>query len=177
MPPSRTGVASKLRTGTGRLAASRRSCAATTSSNNAASATVRAIGPVCASDAHDGGEKPGDRGTRPKVGLMPTTPQNADGTRIEPTPSVPIASGPHPAAIEAAAPPLDPPLVRSRFQGLRVMPDTGLSAVSLYPDSQVVVLQVTIAPADFSAETAAASTAGTRSLLAGAPPSARTPAT
>src|SRR5260221_13546031 len=104
---------------------------AITSSINAASATVRAIGPVCASDAHDGGEKPGDLGTRPKVGLIPTTPQNADGTRIEPTPSVPIASGPHPAATEAAPPPLDPPLVRSRFQGLRVIPDTGLSAVNL----------------------------------------------
>jgi hypothetical protein len=62
---------------------------------------------------------------------MPTTPQNAEGTRIEPTPSVPIASGPHPAAIDAAAPPLEPPLVRSLFQGLRVTPDTGLSAVSL----------------------------------------------
>ena len=33
------------------------------------------------------------------------------------------------------------------------------------------------APADFSAETAAASKVGTRSLLAGAPPSAGTPAT
>lgn len=125
------GVASKRRAGTGRLAASRKSWIATVSRRSAASATVRAMGPVCASDAQDGGEKPGDLGTRPKVGLMPTTPQNAEGTRIEPTPSVPIASGPHPAAIEAAAPPLDPPLVRSRFQGLRVMPDTGLSAVNL----------------------------------------------
>src|SRR5207237_9710356 len=169
--------ASQRRAGTGRLAASRRSWIATASRRRAASATVRAIGPVCASDAHDGGEKPGDLGTSPKVGLIPTTPQNADGTRIEPTPSVPIASGPHPAAIEAAAPPLDPPLVRSRFQGLRVMPDTGLSAVGLYPDSQVVVLQVTIAPADPNAETAAASTVGTRSSLAGATPRARSPAT
>jgi len=31
--------------------------------------------PVCASDAHDGGENPGDLGTRPKVGFTPTTPQ------------------------------------------------------------------------------------------------------
>ena len=131
IPSSFTGVASKRRAGTDRLAASRRSWTAIASRRRAASATVRAIGPVCASDAHDGGEKPGDLGTSPKVGLIPTTPQKADGTRIEPTPSVPIASGPHPAATEAAAPPLDPPLVRSRFQGLRVMPDTGLSAVNL----------------------------------------------
>src|SRR5258708_34590966 len=177
MALSDPGGASKCRDGSGRLAASRRSCAATTSSSNAASATVRAIGPVCASEAHDGGENPGERGTSPNVGLMPTTPQNEDGTRIEPTPSVPIASGPHPAAIEAAAPPLDPPLVRSRFQELRVMPATGPSAVSLAPDSQVVVLPVTFAPADFSAETTAASTVGSTSLLAGAPPSAGTPAT
>src|ERR1700675_995036 len=150
---------------------------AITSSISAASATVRAIGPVCASDAHDGGENPGDLGTSPKGAFTQTTPQNERGTRIEPTPSVPIASGPHPAATAAAAPPLDPPLVRSLFQGLRVTPETGLSAVSLYPDSHVVVLQVMIAPADFNAVTAAASTVGTRSLFTGAPPNAGTPAT
>src|ERR1700681_1839844 len=145
---------------------------AITSSISAASATVRAIGPVCASDAHDGGENPGDLGTRPKVGFTPTTPQNEDGTRIEPTPSVPTASGPHPAATAAAAPPLDPPLVRSSRQGLRVMPDTGLSAVSLYPDSQVVVLQVMIAPALRKEVTTAESTSGTKSSNTGAPPRA-----
>ena len=102
-----------------------------TSSSNATSRTVRPIGPVCASDAHDGGKNPGARGTSPKVGLMPNTPQNEAGTRIEPTPSVPSASGPQPAATAAAAPPLDPPLVRSSRHGLRVTPDTGLSAVSL----------------------------------------------
>jgi hypothetical protein len=63
--------------------------------------------------------------------LIPNTPQNEAGTRIEPTASVPTASGPQPAATAAAAPPLDPPLVRSRFQGLRVIPVSGLSAVSL----------------------------------------------
>ena len=102
-----------------------------TSSSRAASATVRAIGPVWASEGHDGGKKPGDRGTRPKVGFSPNTPQKELGTRIEPTPSVPMASGPQPAATAAAAPPLEPPLVRSRCHGLRVMPETGLSAVSL----------------------------------------------
>src|SRR5947199_2247773 len=101
------------------------------SSASAASATVRVIGPVCASEAQDGGENPGERGTRPKVGFNPNTPQNEDGTRIEPTPSVPIAIGPQPAATPAAAPPLDPPLVRAGFQGFRVVPVTGLSAVNL----------------------------------------------
>src|SRR3954453_21606841 len=101
------------------------------SSVSAASATVRVIGPVCASEAQDGGAKPGERGTRPKVGFNPNTPQNDEGTRIDPTPSVPIAIGPHPAATAAAAPPLDPPLVCAGFHGLRVNPVTGLSAVSL----------------------------------------------
>src|SRR5437588_9548606 len=100
-------------------------------SATAAAATVSVIGPVCASDPQDGGEKPGERGTRPKVGMSPNTPQNDDGTRIEPTPSVPIAIGPQPAATPAAAPPLDPPLVRPGFQGFRVIRVTGLSAVSL----------------------------------------------
>jgi hypothetical protein len=89
------------------------------------------IGPVCASEAHDGGTNPGARGTSPKVGLKPNTPQNDEDTRIEPTPSVPMAIDPQPAATAAAAPPLDPPLVRPGFQGLRVKPETGLSAVSL----------------------------------------------
>src|SRR4051812_24217195 len=101
------------------------------SSASAASATVRVIGPVCASDAHDGGEKPGERGTRPKVGFSPNTPQNDDGSRIEPPPPVPTPSGPQPAPMAPPPPPLDPPLVRAGFQGLRVMPVTGLSAVSL----------------------------------------------
>jgi hypothetical protein len=88
------------------------------------------IGPVCASEAHDGGTNPGARGTSPKVGLKPNTPQNDEDTRIEPTPSVPMAIDPQPAATAAAAPPLDPPLVRPGFQGLPVKPETGLSAVS-----------------------------------------------
>ena len=98
---------------------------------SSASATVRVIGPVWAREPQDGGKKPGARETSPKVGFSPKTPQKEDGTRIEPTPSVPMAIGPAPAATPAAAPPLEPPLVRPVFQGLRVMPLTGLSAVSL----------------------------------------------
>src|SRR4051812_12519191 len=101
------------------------------SSVSAASATVRAIGPGCASDPPGGGEKRGDRGTSPNVGFRPTAPQKDEGTRIERTPSVPIATGPPRGATPAAAPPLDPPLVRPGFHGLRVVPVTGLSAVNL----------------------------------------------
>ncbi len=67
--------------------------------------------------------------------------------------------------------------MRSSRQGLRVTPDTGLSAVSLYPDSQVVVLQVMIAPALRRDVTTAESTSGTKSSNTGAPPRAGTPAT
>ena len=42
--------------------------------------------------------------------------------RNEPAPSVPVATATMPDATAAADPPLDPPGVRSVFQGLRVMP-------------------------------------------------------
>jgi hypothetical protein len=44
------------------------------------------------------------------------------GRRTDPPPSLAVTSGITPPAIAAAEPPLDPPGVRSRFQGLRVTP-------------------------------------------------------
>ena len=58
-------------------------------------------------------------GIRPKLGLKPYTPQNADGARMEPAPSVPVAKGARPAATAAALPPLEPPEVRVGSQGVR----------------------------------------------------------
>ena len=55
---------------------------------------------------------------RPREGLRPTTPQQLDGMRTEPPPSEPCANPHNPAATAAAAPPLDPPGVWSRFHGL-----------------------------------------------------------
>ena len=55
---------------------------------------------------------------------MPTRPQQAAGMRTLPMPSLPWATGTIPAATAAADPPLDPPGVRARSQGLRVMPCT-----------------------------------------------------
>src|SRR4051794_28657980 len=60
-------------------------------------------------------------------GLL-STPQAAAGTRIEPPASLAWASGTTPAATAAAAPPEDPPALRSRFHGLRA---TGPMAGSL----------------------------------------------
>ena len=86
-------------------------------------------------------------GTRPNCALIPDTPANAHGMRIEPPPSVPTASWPRPAASCADAPPLEPPGVRSRFHGLRVMPVSALSVTPFQPYSGVQVLPSSTAPA------------------------------
>ena len=98
---------------------------AITDSASAASRTVRVSGPSTESVGQP--RNPGIFGTSPKVGLCPTTPQNAAGIRIEPPPSVPRAIGVAPYATEAPAPPDDPPGVRSGDHGLRVSPKTSLS--------------------------------------------------
>jgi hypothetical protein len=58
------------------------------------------------------------RGTRPRVALSPTRPQNAAGIRVDPPPSEDMLIGTTPAATAAAEPPEEPPGVRSGFQGL-----------------------------------------------------------
>ena len=62
------------------------------------------------------------RGISPGVGLRPQMPQKCAGTRIEPPPSLPNPAAEQPEAIAALSPPLDPPAVTSRFQGLFVRP-------------------------------------------------------
>ena len=98
-----------------------------TVSARARSRTDAAIGPV--TEIVGQPRKPGSLGTRPKVGFIPYAPQNADGMRIDPPPSVPTANVTMPLATEAAAPPLDPPLVRDRSTGFRVTPYTSFSVV------------------------------------------------
>src|SRR5689334_1808469 len=111
--------------GTGQVSGSARAGPAMTDRASAASRTVRVSGP--STDKVGQPRKPGILGTRPKVGLWPTTPQNAAGIRIDPPPSVPRAIVVAPYATEAPAPPLEPPGVRSSDQGLRVRPHTTLS--------------------------------------------------
>src|SRR5690348_8573466 len=96
-------------------------------------------------------------------------PQNAAGLRIDPPPSVPSARGPSPAATAAPAPPDDPPGVRSRFQGLRVTPNTRLSVIPTQPNVGVFVLPSRIAPAAFMRATDGASSVGTLSRWSGVP--------
>ena len=100
---------------------------AITCSVRARSRTLRAIGP--STERLGQPRKPGSLGTSPNVGLSPATPQNDDGIRIEPPPSVPSANGTIPAATAAAEPPLEPPGVRPRSHGLRVSPYSALSVI------------------------------------------------
>src|SRR5450755_3135933 len=77
--------------------------------------------------------------------------------RTEPAPSVPVCSVPMPRAAAAPAPPDEPPVVRDLFQGLRVMPVSGLSVEPFQPNSGVVVLPISTAPASRNLATEGAS--------------------
>ncbi len=90
---------------------------AITSRKAAASRTVRAIGPAV--ERPTGSPYIGPPLMRPRVGLRPTSPQQDAGMRIEPPPSDAWAIGTRPDATAAAAPPLEPPAIRSRSQGVR----------------------------------------------------------
>src|SRR6202161_4471416 len=83
-------------------------------------------------------------------------PQKVARFRIEPAPSGPSASGPMPDATAAAAPPLDPPVVRAGSHGLRVTPVSGLSVTPFQPNSGVVVFPSSTAPCSRSRATAGA---------------------
>src|SRR5438067_3086149 len=72
---------------------------------------------------------PGALETRPRDGLKPKTPQHDAGMRSEPAPSPPLATEVSPAAMAAAEPPDEPPVVRSSDQGLCVGPNNTGSVV------------------------------------------------
>ena len=86
-----------------------------------------AIGPTVSKLGASG--KTPSAGTRPHVGLKPTIPQHAAGSRIEPALSVPSATSQSPAASAAAFPPLEPPGIRSAANGFTTAPKCGLSDV------------------------------------------------
>src|SRR5579864_1769905 len=112
------------RTGTGAADGSPTSGPCITSDRTFKSEMVRAIGPTTPNRANgptDCGKCP-VAGMRPGVGFSPQIPQKCAGTRIEPPPSLPTPPAEHPEAIAAASPPLDPPAVREKSQGLLVRP-------------------------------------------------------
>ena len=100
---------------------------------------------------------------RPRVGLSPTSPQQAAGARIEPKPSEACAAGSMRAPTAAAAPPLEPPDMRAVSQGFFVAPCNCGSQVRLRPSSQVLVRPKMTTPARFSRFTSSLSSAGTTS--------------
>src|SRR5260370_1330849 len=61
------------------------------------------------------------RGTRPRVALSPTRPQNEAGMRGDPPPSEDMLIGRSPAGTAAAEPPEEAPAGRASLQGLRVI--------------------------------------------------------
>jgi hypothetical protein len=89
------------------------------------SATLRHIGPILSS-VQQRGMAP-VRGTRPKVGRSPVTPQRMDGATMEPSVSVPRLKPTNPAAVAEPEPALEPLEPSARFHGLRVTPPYQMS--------------------------------------------------
>lgn len=114
------------------------------------SSTRRAMGPSTCMSCRPmpGSGSPGfQTGTRPRPGRMEARPQACAGCRSDPPRSLPCASGLMPVASAAAAPPLDPPGVWRRFQGLRVAPKTSLLVSQRQQNSGVLLRPMTMAPA------------------------------
>src|SRR6478735_10895326 len=128
-----------------------------TSYTSALSRTERVSGPTVPSDHHRCGC--GAVVTRPRCGFRPKSPQLALGIRIEPPPSPPMPTGTIPDETAAAVPPLEPPGVRVRSHGLRVLPRETDSVKGNAPNSGIVVLPTTTAPAARSRATTSASCA------------------
>src|SRR4029450_1927953 len=85
--------------------------------------------------------------TRPRDGLIPTTPQQLDGILIDPPPADPSAIGQRQAATAAADPPLDPPAVLLRSHGLRVAGKRPKAGVAQVPNSRVFLVPARPPPA------------------------------
>src|SRR5262245_34340306 len=122
--PPRT--ASSCRYGRSTEVASFESWPAIAASTRLASSTLRAIGPSLSIVQHRAIAP--CRLTRPYVGRRPVTPEYADGVRIDPDVSLPIANGTSPAPTAEPGPLDEPPLQKPVFQGLRPGPLNAASA-------------------------------------------------
>ena len=123
------------------------------------SGTDRAIGPAW-SKLGASGKQPSS-GTRPWLGLKPTTPHHAAGIRIEPPESVPRAASASPAASAAAEPPLEPPARRPGATGFGTVPKCGFCDEIPYANSWRFVLPTVAYPAASSRATDSAVRSGT----------------
>ncbi|MCZ7525697.1 MAG: hypothetical protein M5U14_04485 [Acidimicrobiia bacterium] len=141
----------------------------TTSRAMATSAKVRAIGPRVEYGPHVGAWS-SPEGTTLWVGLNPANPHAADGIRIDPPPSDPVARGTMAAATAAAEPPLEPPQERAGAHGLPVAPNSRFSVSARKPYAGVLVFPITTAPAARSRATCTESReAGGSAARAGSP--------
>jgi hypothetical protein len=122
------------------------------------SGTDRAIGPAW-SKLGASGKQPSS-GTRPWLGLKPTTPHHAAGIRIEPPESVPRAASASPAASAAAEPPLEPPARRPGATGFGTVPKCGFCDEIPYANSWRFVLPTVAYPAASSRATDSAVRSG-----------------
>src|SRR5579863_10747570 len=104
-------------------------------SSMAASATVRACGPIV-SWLCEMGITPA-RLVRPTVGLMPTTPLMADGQRIEPSVSEPRLAAARLAATATADPELEPQGERSSTYGLCTCPPRPLQPLDEWSERKL----------------------------------------
>jgi hypothetical protein len=121
------------------------------SRNSAASSTVRASGPMTSRPHH--APVCGWMGTRSRCGLMPNSPFQVAGIRMEPMPSEPSAIAARPAPTAAPLPPLLPPGAKSGFHGLRVAPKVTVSVNGQIIISGTAVLPRITAPASRSSRT------------------------
>lgn len=97
---------------------------------------------------------------RPRVGLIPTMPLKAAGTRPEPAVSVPSARSARPSATATAEPELDPPEIRAGSVAARTAPYGLRVPTSPVANWSRLVVPSTIAPASRRAATAGASASG-----------------
>src|SRR5438046_1638748 len=107
--------------------------------------------------------------------MVPTTPQNAAGWRIEPPVSEPSVATAILAATAAAEPPLEPPGTRDLSWGLRTGPYAEFSLEDPIANSSQFSLPRTIAPAASSFATAVQSYGAIKSLRIFDPAVLRTP--
>ena len=146
-----------------------------TASASATSRTLRTSGPAWVKRKSVSGKCPVS-GTRPWVGLSPTTPQWCAGSRIEPPRSLPSPSDDMPVATATASPPLEPPELRSWSCGFDVRPKTRFAVSHQSANSGVFVFSSRTAPALFARETTVASRSGTQPAKSREPRVVRMPA-
>ena len=141
------------------IVASRSSLPKIVSHTIAASSTVFVNGPTWSRD--EANATTPQRGTRPYVGFMPTTPQSAAGWRIEPPVSVPSAKSASPAATATAEPPDDPPGTRSARHGFFTAPNAEFSFELPMANSSRFVFPIITAPVASRRSTTVAEYGGT----------------